>query len=260
MQLTWLGTAGFKVDTHEGATILIDPYLSHSEKAGSPLSVQLTDLLPVDEILLTNGRFDHASDTPALSAQTGAIVNAPELVCHNLARMGIPSHSLHKITLQKTYKIGSSIWQALPSRFNQAESSPVLRVLIRDTLALPQIQALDNRWPLGETVAYHLQIDGLTLVHFGSTAWFESEIETLQPDIALLPLESDPSFSNTTTQLVSLLEPKVVIPHHWDDYYPFVGSTVNPAAFAESVHTVAPQVKVYIPTIAERFNPRDLLR
>ncbi len=258
MLLTWLGAAGFKVDTSEGATLLIDPYLSRPDEASPRLSVQLADLSPIDEILLTNGRFDHGLDTPALTQQTGAIVHAPESVCYRLANMGVSPHCLQCTIPRKTKRLGSLVWQALPSLVNQIDSSPILRALLRSPQILPQVKALDHQWPLGEMVAYFFQIEGLSLVHFGSAGWLEAEIDHLQPDIALLPVESDPAPDAAVIRLASLLKPKVVIPHHWDDYFPPLSRMIDLQQFETVMHMVAPEVKVYVPTIGQSFNPAKI--
>ncbi len=259
MELTWLGAAGFKVDTNEGATLLIDPFLSRPPKARPPLTLKLSDLIPVDEILLTNGRFDHSLDTPTLARQTGAIVHAAESICYRLAELGVSSHALESITLRKPKWLGSLIWQALPSLVNQADSSLVLRALTRSPQILPQIRALEEKWPVGEMITYLLQAEGLTLIHFGSAGWIDAEVRELRPDIALIPVESYPNVSAAAVGLTLLLTPRLVILHHWDDYYPPVSQMVKPKEFEAIVQMVAPGVKVYIPTIGQRFNPADLL-
>ena len=148
MLLTWLGAAGFRVDTAEGATLLIDPYLSRPENAVPPLPIQLADLTPIDEILLTNGRFDHSLDTPALTEQTGAIIHAPKPVCQRLAEIGVSSHSLTTVAANESKQIGSLVWQALPSLVNQADSSLTLRALLYD----PQ-RLIGEREDVGITLA-----------------------------------------------------------------------------------------------------------
>lgn len=259
MLLTWLGAAGFKIDTNEGATLLIDPYLSRPEKARPKLPIELADLSHVDEIFLTNGRFDHGLDTPALSQQTGAIVHAPELACRRLAEMGISNHSLEGVILNKSQRIGSLVWRGLPSLINQVDSSPVLRALMHSPALLPQIKLLDREWPSGEIVAYFFEAEGISMVHFGSAAWLDSEISQLQPDLALLPVENEASPNTGAVRLASLLKPKVVIPHHWDDYYPPLSQMINLKQFEAALQTVVPGLRVYKPTIGQSFNPADLL-
>jgi len=259
LQLTWLGTAGFKLDTSEGATLLIDPFLSRPRKATPVLPIQLTDLYPVDEILLTNGRFDHAMDTPELSEQTGAIVHAPGSICQRLVELGVSTHTLECITVNKRKTLGTLIWRALPSAVNQLDSSPILRALTNSPESLTTAQALDRDWPLGEIVCYHLQADELSLVHFGSAGWVEAEIRRLRPDIALVPVECHPDTNADVVRLVSRLTPKVVIPHHWDDYYPPLSQLSNVKEFEAAVNIVAPGVKVYVPKIGQSFSVTDLL-
>ena len=91
------------------------------------------------------------------------------------------------------------------------------------------------------------------------SAWIDSEISQLQPDIALLPVESKPDTGAAAVRLASLLKPKVVIPHHWDDYYPFLSRPIDLKQFEAALQIVAPEMKVYIPTIGQSFNPADLL-
>ncbi len=259
MKLTWLGAAGFKVDTSEGATLLIDPFLSRPKNARPPLPVQLSDLCTVDEILLTNGRFDHSLDAPALTRQTGAIVHASASICRRLAEAGLPDHSLEQVNFQKSERLGGQTWRALPSLINQADSSPVLRALTRSPQILPQIRAMEEQWPVGEMVAYLVESEGLSIVHFGSAGWVESEIRGLLPDIALIPVESYPNVSAAAVGLTLLLTPRLVILHHWDDYYPPLSRMINLKEFEAIIRMVAPGVKVYIPTIGQSFDPADLL-
>jgi L-ascorbate metabolism protein UlaG (beta-lactamase superfamily) len=259
LELTWLGAAGFKLDTSEGATLLIDPFLSRSLQAKPPLPIQLTDLYPVDEILLTNGRFDHAMDAPTLTAQTGAIVHAPESICLRLAERGVSKHSLQSLTLHKEKRLGSLVWRAMPSLVNQLDSSPVLRALTHSPDIVSLAQSLDREWPLDEIVSYYLRADGLSLVHFGSAGWLEPEIRRLRPDVALLPVECHPDTNADVVRLAAQLTPKLVIPHHWDDYYPPLSRMNRVKEFEAAVKIVAPGVKVFVPAIGQKYNVADLL-
>ena len=259
MQLTWLGAAGFKLDTREGATLLIDPYLSRPEKANPVLPIRLADLAPVDEILLTHGGFDHALDTPALAEQTGAIVHAPGPVSRRLAELGVSAHCLQSITLRKIKAVGALTWQALPGQAERTEADPFVRVLMRGSLAIPQLRALFEAWPSGELVSYFFRAEGLSMIHFGSAGWVASEIQDLRPDIALLPVESKPDTSQKTAQLVALLKPKVVIPHHWDNYYPPLSDLLDLTRFEAALQALPHKVRLYKPTIGESFNLAELV-
>jgi L-ascorbate metabolism protein UlaG (beta-lactamase superfamily) len=209
---------------------------------------------------LTTGHFDHAMDVPALVKQPGAIVHAPGPVCQRLGQAGISPHSLECVTLHTQKRVGSLTWQALASRVYQADSSPRLRALISDKANLAHIIDLSQQWPLGEIVTFLFQADGLSLIHFGSAGWVESEIEGLQADIALLPVESVPTVNDNVVQLAMRLKPKVVIPHHWDNYYPPLSKLVEVDQFETMMQSeIIPPIKVYKPVIGERVDSRCLI-
>ena len=260
LQLTWLGAAGFRVETDEGAIFLLDPFLSRPAAATPTLPIHLTDLFPVDEIFLTNGRFDHAMDTPALVEQTGAIVHAATSVCHNLARFKVSPNSLQPVQLDQEKRIGTLRWQALPGQVSQVDSSPALRALTRDDVSVADINALDQRWPLGEMITYLFQTEKLSMLYFGSAGWVEAVIHEQQPDIVLLPVESPPMPHDHAAQLANLLHPKIIIPHHWDNSYPPLSETIDLNLFEAIIHTSLPQTRVYRPEIGRPFYVDDLLR
>ena len=196
MQLTWLGTAGFRVKTDEGAIFLIDPFLSRPPEATPPSPIQTADLFPVDEIFLTHGCFDHAMDTPTLVEQTGAIVHGPILLCEKLGRLGVSENSLQAATLNKTKKIGSLQWQALPGQFHQVRPTPIPKVLRDNRQAFDRLEQLEQQWPLGEVLAYLFKTERFSVLHLGSAGWTEADIAGLRPDVALLP-DRKPTFSGS---------------------------------------------------------------
>ncbi len=59
----FLGFSTFLITTHDGTTILIDPYLDDNEKA----PVKTKDLPKIDLILLSHGAFDHMKDAPIIA-------------------------------------------------------------------------------------------------------------------------------------------------------------------------------------------------
>ncbi|NJN93690.1 MAG: MBL fold metallo-hydrolase [Anaerolineales bacterium] len=259
MQLTWLGAAGFKVDTSEGATLLINPYLSRPALAQPHLPIQLTDLAPVDEIFLTDGRFDHALDTPALAQQTGAIVHAVEPVCQRLLGQGVSAGNLENVIPQTPKRVGSLSWQAFTNQTGLNGHLPAVRQLIRNLQMPAHLGELVRAWPPSEEVAFSFRIDGLSIVHFSSTHWSHAEISQLQPDLALLPVERNPDTSAAAARLAALLQPKVVIPHHWDNYFPPLSELSDLTKFETTLNALAPQVRVYKPVIGRSFDPITLL-
>lgn len=259
MQLTWLGAAGFRVKTDEGAIFLIDPFLSRPKEASPTSPIQLVDLFPVDEIFLTNGRFDHAMDTPAIVEQTGAIVHAPPAVEQRLVKQGVSSHSLQSITLSKPKQLGSLSWRALAGQVSPADFSPSMLALMRDRANFLPVRDLDRAWPVGEMVAYLFQIEALTMIYFGGSGWSEAAISDLAPDVILLPVERPPTKTGRIARLIGLLKPKLIIPHHWDNYYPGLSKMVDLTNLEAIARAQASQAQIYQPVIGQPFDIAALL-
>ena len=104
-------------------------------------------------------------------------------------------------------------------------------------------------------VAYLFEINGLSMIHFGSAAWVDSELDSLQPDIALLPVESPPQAEANVVRLAALLQPKLIIPHHWDSYHPAMSEIIDLSEFEAVIRTEIPHSKVFKPTLGHSFNP-----
>ncbi len=79
MKLTWYGHAAFKIEI-EGASILIDPFLSGNPSFPSDLSVAEVSE-GVTHVLLTHGHDDHIGDSIDILKKTGAQLTANPEIC-----------------------------------------------------------------------------------------------------------------------------------------------------------------------------------
>jgi L-ascorbate metabolism protein UlaG (beta-lactamase superfamily) len=70
MEIRFLGHAAFEL-THDGVTVLIDPFLT-----GNPKGAVSADEVAADAIFITHGHGDHIGDAPAIARRTGATVVA----------------------------------------------------------------------------------------------------------------------------------------------------------------------------------------
>lgn len=251
VQLTWLGAAGFKIETLAGAVIVINPFLSRPQNASPLITTQLADLLPVDEILLTESGFVHAMDTPALIKNTGAIAHAPPVVCRHLLETGVSKNNIEPVKPHQNKTVARLHWQA----WSIHDIGDNLK--LPDSAANSPLQELIAAWPASQTVNYTFQTEGVTMIYAGTTAWIDPNLEGLQPDVALLPV--DPATIDKTAQLAAMLNPIVIIPHYWDNYYPPLTQAVNADEFKNMLKTKITTRTIFWPTPGQAFNIAELL-
>ena len=84
MKLTWYGHSAFRIET-DGATILIDPFLSGNSSWGKGWEEAAEG---VTHVLLTHGHNDHIGDTLAILQKTGATLVANFEICMYLVGQG----------------------------------------------------------------------------------------------------------------------------------------------------------------------------
>ncbi|MGH2851710.1 MAG: metal-dependent hydrolase [Solirubrobacteraceae bacterium] len=83
MDIRFLGHATFEL-SHDGTTVLIDPFLT-----GNPKAAASADDLSPDAIFVTHGHGDHVGDAVAIAKRTGATVVAITELAGELGEEGL---------------------------------------------------------------------------------------------------------------------------------------------------------------------------
>lgn len=91
MKLTWYGHSAFKVEI-EGASILLDPFVSGNPSFPADLSVDQV-AGGVTHVILTHGHDDHIGDAVAILKATGAQLISNFEICMWATRQGIDNIS-----------------------------------------------------------------------------------------------------------------------------------------------------------------------
>jgi L-ascorbate metabolism protein UlaG (beta-lactamase superfamily) len=275
MQLRWLGTAGFELRSGGGTVLLIDPYLSRPPSARPQSHPGMTDIPRADAILVTHGHFDHAFDVPALANQLNAPVYASASVCQTLSRHGAarsvqptgvcveaaPSirtapptrTTLHPLAPGDSVQVGDLRIDALAARHVHFDLPLMLKTLCRMLPHMRSLRPLLNGWPAGQVLGFHVTAPDLSLVHFGSAGWVKGTLESLRPEVALIPIQGRSDIAQIAAQMAALLRPHTVVPHHWDDFYPPISQLVSLVPFAEALSRSLPETRLHVPQIGERW-------
>lgn len=89
LTLTWYGhaTLGLKIGDYD---VLVDPFFS-----GNPAASTTADKVKAQFILVSHGHGDHVGDTVAIAKRTGALVISNFEICNWLAAKGVKTHAQH---------------------------------------------------------------------------------------------------------------------------------------------------------------------
>lgn len=192
-KVTWYGHAALGLET-DGHKLIVDPYLSDNPAAS--ISPEVVD---VDFILISHGHDDHVGDSVDIAKRTGAMVISNDEIAHWFERQGVEkTHGQHLGGgykhpfgyLKLTFAIHGS---ALPDGSNGGNPCGFL------------LTTGDGK------KIYLAQDTGL----FGDMKLIGEE----GLDLAVLPIGDNYTMGpDDALRAVKLLEPKVVIPIHYNTF------------------------------------------
>lgn len=215
--LTFLGHATFKVET-AGKVLLLDPFLDENPQA----NVKAADVEP-GVILLTHGHFDHVGDCVAIARRTGALVIANADICTWLERRGVENTHGMNIGGAHRFDFGT----------------------VKMTLAHHSSMLPDGTYG-GNPAGFLLTLEDGIVYFAGDTSLFSDMkmIGEAAIDVAVLPIGDNFTMGpDDALQAVQLLQPKRVIPNHYNTWPPI---EVDVQAWAERVKAETPAEPIVI--------------
>jgi len=194
VDLRYLGHSAFELKTGD-ATMLVDPFLT-----GNPKAAAKADELDATTILLTHGHGDHVGDTVDIAKRTGATVVAITELAGELGGEGIE-------TLDPN--LGGTVefdwgWVKLVPAWHTSTTP-------NGTVSTPAGLLIS----IGDTLVYHL----------GDTCLF-SDLKLIaqrgdKVDVALVPIGGHYTMDRyDAVTAVEFVDPKLVIPIHYDTFPP----------------------------------------
>jgi L-ascorbate metabolism protein UlaG (beta-lactamase superfamily) len=246
MDMQWLGTAGFAIRTGE-TTILIDPFLSRNEDSSPRFDLNTDDLTGIDYLFLSHGHFDHAFDAGYIAKKTHAKVFCSEKVAQRLSKEGVAQKSVTVLRSGNYFSSDDLTMNPLSSEHVRFDMGSVMGALARmGPSVLRQLWVL--RYPQGEVFTFRFLIEDKSIQFYGSAGASEGELRRIahlgKTDILLVPLQGNSSINDMALEYVRIIKPKIVVPHHYDDFYPPISKAQNITKFLSGVREVSPRTEV----------------
>lgn len=235
MDLTWLGTAGFIVKSKEGE-IIFDPFLSRGQGEKSPFTTRSFE--NAQALFVGHGHFDHTYDIPEIAKGTDFKIFTPSLTKQILKLRGVPANRLHdtnnKEVLFKSFKMrafkSSHVMFDLPLVIETAKRCGVKGCL--------QACGLGLAYPKGLVQTYLFEAEGKKILYMSSAGATEKELmeyRKLEVDYFLAPLQGHSKIQDIAAKQTAIIQPKVVIPHHHDDFFPPLSQNISVEVFKEKL-------------------------
>ena len=176
-----------------------------------------------DLILIGHAHYEHLMDVPAIAKKTGAHVAGSPTACRLLVHMGLPSDRCTVMRGGQRATLAGVDVTALDSR--HAKLALLGSVHPGKVQRQPRFSTL-SAWdaPAGQPLLWIVRLGGHTIVH-NSSAGLPADPTVMSraaPDgadlvfAAIALREQTPGYART---LIAYLSPKVIVPHHWDDFF-----------------------------------------
>ncbi|MCJ7523580.1 MAG: MBL fold metallo-hydrolase [Dehalococcoidia bacterium] len=265
----WLGVAGTELRV-DNRTLVIDPYFTRISMWSSwfgrvePDHRLIADKLQeCDLVLITHAHFDHIMDVPDVANNTGATALGSPNACRLLSVCGVPEERIRKIKTGDKIDLNGFEVTAFPAvhmktpGFSPGPLSPALQ---------PPLKARDYR--MDDDFSFLISIGEYRLL----TDPGERPLGIVPADILFVF-----PFRNYTyyQALLSQVQPRVVIPTHWDDFFRPLSKPLRPTyhpprwavppvrrinltEFNTMIKQIAPRTRVIIPEIFHTYDITEL--
>jgi L-ascorbate metabolism protein UlaG (beta-lactamase superfamily) len=265
LALEWLGTAGFRL-SYEGVDLLIDPYVS---RHGLRQTLRRGPLLPsaeaiarhvpkADAVLVGHTHFDHALDVPKISEAYLCPVYGSTSIARLMALHGLGDRAT-VVRPGQVYSIGPFEVTFIES--THAKLILGLKVPAEGELSCDNLDELrGSTYRCGQVYGIHIAVAGVTFYHQGSADLLDDRIVHRGVDYFLMGIAGRGFTRDYTSRILTRLEPRVIIPHHFDDFFRPLRTemgfslNVNLGGFVEEVRRVSADFTVRTLTPLDRWS------
>jgi L-ascorbate metabolism protein UlaG (beta-lactamase superfamily) len=244
LEVEWLGVSGYRL-TCEGQTLFIDPYLSRVPLRDLLLRRRtLPDPAALDRfggaagevvgVLVGHTHFDHAVDAPAIARRFDCRAYGSSSLVHLMALHGLADRAV-EVEPYRAYELGPFVVRFTPSVHSKLLLG--LAVPYDGELTCEHLDSLSpGAYRCGQVWGISIEVAGVRFYHQGSANLIDEAIREHGVDVFLAGIAGRNFTSRYWQRILPLLDPHVVVPTHYDNFFRPLGS---PLEFVSNVQLSA---------------------
>ena len=221
--MRYLGTAGFVLQSKH-RTAELDPFLTRPSmlttltKKLRPNEILLEREIPhADDVIIGHAHHDHILDAPNICKRTGARFIGSPSACNVARAAGVQRPQIVETKGREWISCGHNRIKGLPSRHGKVYFNRVSLPGNIDTI--PNWPNFFWKFKHGLVLNWMLEWEGRKIMHIDSADFIETELQGHTCDILCLCAIGRAHRPNYVRDAISILQPKYVIPCHWDLFF-----------------------------------------
>jgi L-ascorbate metabolism protein UlaG (beta-lactamase superfamily) len=235
LEVEWLGVSGYRL-TYEGRTLFVDPYLSRvpfrslvSRRPALPRDAALDRFLRLPGktvgVLVGHTHFDHAVDAPAIARRTGCHAYGSRSLSHLMALHGLADRAV-EAEPYRAYELGPFEVSFTPSIHSKLLLG--LAVPYDGELSCEHLDSLaPGAYRCGQVWGITIAVAGLRFYHQGSANLVDEAVRERRVDVFLAGIAGRSFTRDYWQRILPLLEPKAVVPTHYDNFFRPLGAEME---------------------------------
>ncbi len=274
IKITWLGTASYILSLN-AINLLFDPFLSRNDDATPKLTTQKEDIKNINGVFISHGHYDHVCDAGWLAENLNVPVYCSEVAKQNIISWAegkiIENHiedlseraknNIRVCNFYDKIDISEKITVELIKSEHIAFDAKTILSRLFSWQFLKQAKSIlpyGEGFPKGDVFGFCIYFNNLKIVSFGSL-WhkYTEELQKYQLcDIFLVPYagNSNKHMVKKTEKIIKILRPRILIPIHWDNFFPPISRTEDLKPLLKLMGERFPNIEVIIPEFEKEMN------
>jgi L-ascorbate metabolism protein UlaG (beta-lactamase superfamily) len=241
LEVEWLGVSGYRL-TYEGQTLFVDPYLSRVPLRDLLLRRRaLPDPAALERFVHAPGRtvgvlvghthFDHAVDAPALAQRLDCKAYGSASLVALMALHGMEERAV-EVDAYRVYELGPFEVSFTPSAHSKLLLG--LAVPYDGELTCEHLDSLSpGAYRCGQVWGISIAVAGVRFYHQGSANLVDEAVRERGVDVFLAGVAGRGFTDRFWQRILPLLEPRAVVPTHYDNFFRPLGQDLEFVTAAE---------------------------